>query len=753
MQVGTLNFVRIFVLVYTLSIGPACVLTSDQEPTSDQTKSLIDLLPRTQPIEPEDALKTFQIEEGFHLELVASEPEVTDPAAIAFDENGRMYVAELRDYPYYPPEGQLPSGRVRLLEDSNSDGRYEKSWIFSDHVQSPSGIAPWKGGVFVAAPPEILYLKDTDGDNVADIRRVVFTGFGTERIENTMNNLEWGLDHLIYGASSSNAGEVRPSGEPRAEGIPLRSRDFRFDPVSGQFELQAGTGDFGNGFDDWGNRFVCNAGTVIMHAVLPNRYLARNPYLVAPRGLKNLLKSEGRGRVYPISAPEPWRTVRQTFWDRWVNTTHHMRASRFPSSELAPQGFVTGAAGVKIYRGLAYPQPYRGNAFTGEVAGNLVIRTVLHPDGASFRAERASTEKEFLASTDNWFRPVNFANAADGCLYVLDMYRETIEDPTAIPEDILQHLDVYSGQDRGRIYRIVPDGFRLPEPPRLGKATTAKLTAILEHPDAWWRETAHRLLFERQDKSAAKALKRLSRTSDVPQARLHALWSLEGLGELDEATLLLALKDAHPAIREHAVRLAEGRLKTSVNLCERVLALAEDPDPRVRFQTAFSLSVVDQQKAVDALWQIARRDAADEWSRTAILCAVPTRAATLLKTLIADPQFFNQLGAAVLLRELAALVGARNDLREVSSLLATTLDQALSEDPQLRRDIMLGLAEGSSRAGRSLRTLLEDPALDLESIRDGLNTLFEESAQVARDTDRPPDTRLSAIQLMGFAPG
>ena len=608
-----MNFKRIaqLLIVSVLAVS-SCRYLGIEKP------SLEEHLARLKPLTPQEALSSFQVAEGFHLEPVATEPQVTDPIAMAFDENGRLYVAEMRGYPYDPPPGGGAAGRIRLLTDTNADGVFESSVIFADRVHWPSGVACWNGGVFILAPPDILYMKDTTGDGVADVRRVVFSGFGTNKSEDIANNLKWGLDNWIYGASSYNGGEVRHAQRATDQPVPVRSNDFRFHPVSEEFEAVEGTrGDFGNSFDNWGNRFTSNAGNPVIQAVIPVRF--QDPYLVVSRLSTPIFQSDGR--VYPISQPEPWRVVRRDFWSHWVDTTYEMRARRFPARELASQGYITGAAALEIYRGSAYPKAFSGNAFTGEPAGNLVIRSILEKDGVVFRASRGVSDREFIASTDNWFRPVNFVNGPDGCLYLLDMYREVIEDPSAIPDDILEYIDYYSGQDLGRIYRITPEGFQGGEPPRLADADVGELIDMLEHPDGWWRETAQRLLFERQDERAGEQLRKLVIGSDSPLGRLHALWLLESLGILDETTLLTALNDSHPALRESAVRLAARHLPRFQTIQTRVLSMVSDADASVRFRTALLLSMVEGGVATRALAKILRHDPADEWIRAAVFSA------------------------------------------------------------------------------------------------------------------------------------
>ncbi len=240
-----------------------------------------------------------------------------------------------------------------------------------------------------------------------------------------------------------------------------------------------------------------------------------------------------------------------------------------PRSETTADGFFTSSSGITVYRGAAYPPQYYENLFVAEVSANAIHRETMSHAGVTFAARRADANTEFVRSTDNWFRPVNFVNAPDGTLHVLDMYRETIEHPWSIPDDIKAHLDLESGRDRGRLYRLSPPGFKVPKPPRLGQATNTELVATLESPNSWWRETAQRLLLERRDPKAVEPLRALLRSSSHPLARLHALYTLADVGSLDDDDLLVAMKDAAAGVRERAVHIAEPRLNGSPALAER----------------------------------------------------------------------------------------------------------------------------------------------------------------------------------------
>ncbi len=706
-----------------------CAVALAQEQSLDQIEM------RVKAIEPADARKTFLIEKGFSLELVAAEPDVTDPCAAAFDEDGRMYVCEFRDYPQLPPKGQPPLGRVRLLQNPDANGRYTKSTIFAGPLPYPSGVVCWRGGVFVASAPDIWYFKDTDDDGVADVKEKIFTGFGTGEVYAVVNTLQWGLDNKIYGSSSYNRGNMKAVGNENTKRVSLGSRDFRFDPVTRELEAVSGNAEFGNTFDDWGNRFICNATNVIFHPVLPDHYLARNPNLAAPRVQDQISSMRDFAKIHPISAPEPWKATREKFWSKFLGTRGDLNAGRFPKTELAPQGFVTSSAGVTIYRGSAYPVEYRGNSFTGEPANNLVVRLALKSNGVSFTADRPTTEKkEFLASTDNWFRPVNFVNAPDGCLYILDMYREVIEDESAIPDAILKKLDMTSGRDHGRIWRIVPDGFKRPAPPRIGKAGIRQILAALESRDGWMRDTAQRLLVERADKNSIEPLRKLALSSKLPQARVHALHTLDALQSIDEPTLVAALRDANPYVREHALRAGESQLNDSMNL----LAIADDPEPRVRFQCAFSLSAVKSDTAVAALAKIARRDANDPWIRTAVLVAAAGREGALLKILLAGNEPLSEKirtdTSTLLCASLAALVGSTKDEKQITAALE------VAKGAQ-RQFVVRGIADGLSRAGGSVDTFANAFA-----------PFFEDSRRVALDANRPGADRIAEMQFLSVAP-
>jgi putative membrane-bound dehydrogenase-like protein len=664
--------------------------------------ALQDKLPRVEPTPPERAVASFKIAEGLRIERVAAEPLLRDPVDMAFDEDGRLFVVEMADYPYDEREGIPPRGAVRLLEDPDGDGRFDRSFVYADGLRWPTGLALWEGGVYVMAAPDLIYLKDTDGDRRADRREVVLTGFGRDNVQALANTPRWGLDNWFTGAGGQEPGRIRSPLRPDLPAVEVHGRDFRF-RSTGRFEALSGGDRFGNTFDDFGRRFRCSPSTPVRHVAVEDPVLRRNPHLAVGSTVPLIVPEGPSGPIYPASPPEPWRLE----LTRMLVAGERVEAIVSLQAGSKASGFFTGASGILVYRGGALGPAYDGDIFVGEVAGNLVHRRKLVPDGASFRAERTEPDLEFLVSTDPWFRPVNLVNGPDGALYICDMYRECIEHPWSIPQEIKRRLDLMSGSDRGRIWRVAAKGARPYERPRLGGAGALDLVAALDRPDAWWRETAGRLIFERQDRSAVGALERLAARSERPASRAAALWALEGLGALRESVVAGALRDPSPGVREQAVRLAS--VATLLEL--------DDPDPRVRFHLAVRMGETDDPRAVVALARWAR--GADSWTQTAVLASAAARPVELLGRVIDEP----------IASRLAAVIGARNRQDEIASAFALARG---------RPDVAVGLAEGLARAGRSFADL------------DGAEGMLREAGRVARDAGWPLQERIRASRLLGF---
>src|SRR5579864_5568331 len=648
-------------------------------------------------LSPQESLQSMHVKGDFHVELFASEPLVFDPVEMVFDENGKIYVAEMLDYPDDPPEGQPARSRIVLLEDTDGDGKPDKRTVFADHVLEVSGIMPWKGGLIVTSAPDILYLKDTNGDGVADVRQVLYTGFPKVNPEARVTNPRLGIDNWVYVANDGSNGRITSPEHPDRPPVLVRGADFRFQPERGLAEPASGPTQFGMSFDDWGNRFITQNTMHIRHVVVPMQYLIRAPLLEVGQEAQDISDhGQPSAPMFPLTKPQAWRKERSRLRQQRYHDNQLDRVRALdPSTEIVA-GYFTAAAGGTVYTGDVFPKQYWGNVFTGDVSGNLVHRDVLTPDGVTFAAHRGETNSEFLASTDVWFRPCNFANAPDGNLYLTDIYREFIETPESIPEEIKKFMNFWSGVDKGRIYRIVPNHpLRTRDlKPNFGKASTAELVQELTSTNGWRRQTAQRLLVERQDRAAAPLLKALAQKSDFPQARLHAYWTLEGISALEPQTVIAALKDPEPRVRENALRLAE-EFPTEPSVVNAVLALKNDSDPRVEFQLAFTLGQFKDPRALIALTDLTRERAGDAWFRVAILSSLNDTASDFFHLFLSRNKF--QLNP-VFLNRLAALIGAKHDPNEIRRFLAVE-ELLVPQQPNEGASGLFGLAKGLRLAG------------------------------------------------------
>jgi putative membrane-bound dehydrogenase-like protein len=318
--------------------------------------------------------------------------------------------------------------------------------------------------VFVGDAPDVIFLKDQDGDGRADRRQVVLTGFGRNNVQGLLNGFCWGLDNRIHISSSSCGGEVRQYDDPEAKPLQLGGRNVALEPRRLMIEATTGGGQFGMSINRWGETFVCSNSDHLQMIIAEDRYVRRNPYQAGAAARRSIAADGSQAAVFRRSPVEPWRIVRT-----------RLRVAGLAEGPIegggTPAGYFTSATGITIYEGDAWPDEYRGWAIVADVGSNLVHRKRLVPDGAAYLGHRVDQECEFITSSDIWFRPVQFCNGPDGALYIADMYREVVEHPLSLPPEIKRHLDLTSGRDRGRIYRVVPKGFQQPIVPRLGDAT------------------------------------------------------------------------------------------------------------------------------------------------------------------------------------------------------------------------------------------------------------------------------------------
>ncbi|KAB2661537.1 MAG: c-type cytochrome [Verrucomicrobia bacterium] len=700
----------------------------------------------------------FQLDPRLEIHLWAAEPDVVDPVSLCFDEQGNAYVAECRDYPLGAGPGGKVGSTVRLLRDTDGDGRADRSTVFAANLGYATAVTPWRGGILVAAAPDILFLRDNDGDGVADTREVLVTGFVRGVSDSLVNGLCFGPDNRIHGANGGNGGTLR---SPRLPGnaLALGEDDFAFDPDTGRVEATGRSGGgFGLVFDDWGRVFTTYN---INH--LQHRFLDKADYAVAPgfpavETTGTISDHEEMSRIFPVSEAR-------------TRPNHPEQSGRF-----------SAAGGMGRLGAAAWPADLRGSIFVCDVVGNLVHRDVIQPSGATFVATRAPSERdrEFLASRDPVCRPVGLVDGPDGALYLLDMQRDVIEHPDYIPARVREKLDVRAGQDRGRIYRIVPKATPVPTRVTANTADAAELVPLLGHGDQWWRVTAQRLLVERHSPAPIAAIRSLARTHADPRGRVHALWTLQGLGALDAGDLAAALDDAVPEARECALVLVKRTGIAGPAIASRVWKLCHDPWPRVRFAALLATPRVpagDPSASRSTFSRALARDPADPWMRRAVLSAIPVPdRIPVLKARLAEagvaPAAVPSDTAHEGIRELADLVGATPELAPVC--LAELLpDIARPTTPApLREAVLAGLQSGLARSDGK-------PALD-ETSRRGLDGLaaratprelrllwrlarlagvpdsparlqaLDRARRTATDPTRPAAERIDALGLLEF---
>jgi putative membrane-bound dehydrogenase-like protein len=725
-----------------------------ESPNADSTERDYSAeLPRIPPLSPVDALGSFEVESGFALEQAACEPRVTDPVAVDFDEHGRLFVVEMLGY---SENADDMAGRIRLLEDKDHDGIFERSTIYADGLGWPTAVLCYDGGIFVGAAPEILYYKDADGDGRAEIRQVVFNGFGTDNVQGLLNSFRWGLDNRIHVAVSSCGARLVPGNQPAAEPLVLRGRNLSFDPRTFEVRAESGASQHGYFIDPLGREFTCNNSNHIQQIVGEDAELSRNPYLQSPSALRSIAVEGPSADVFRLSPVEPWREIRTRLRAKGIVPGAVEGGGR-------PAGYFTSATGVTIYTGDAWPADFRGNAFIGDVGSNLVHRKILQssPNRVEMEARRATPDREFIASRDIWFRPVQFANAPDGNLYVLDMYREVIEHPISLPPVIKKHLDLTSGRDRGRLYRIVrtnrTEDQRQSQFNRglSGKESLPELVAMLCHPNGWHRTTAARLLYERQDPATARELRRLLESAQSPvEGRLLALYGLQNFAALDASVLQSTLRDTDSVMREHAVRLVGRWLRDPVNSdsasrsqVERSLAeLVADPDLKVRYRVALALGECQEPDRTLALATVVRRDIGNQDITSAALSSLATGGEALLRHLVTNAEFTGNPAGRSFLSEISREIGARGDKQELASL-ASSIVLVHVDHPELASELLVAALQGAGPQAASVQNKLVAGANEIKSLA---SELVSTSMELATDEKVQPAKRATAISRLAM---
>ena len=671
------------------------------------------------PKSPVEAIATLKVKPGYHVELVASEPLIQSPVAISFGPDGRLWVAEMWDYPAGASGRYEPGGRVRCLYDDDGNGRYDRSEVFVEGIPFPTGLTVWNKGLLICAAPDILYAEDTDGDGKADVVRKLFSGFSTHNFHSRVNSLEYGLDDWVYGACG--AFGLKITSHVAKTEFALGRRDFRMNPETGAFEAVSGTTQQGRVRNDWDDWFGCSNLVLLQHYPLNDHYLKRNPFIKPPAAIVGISAGPDPGRLFSIADQV-----------------------RFKLS--GPPNRPTAVCGIGVYRDELLGKEYTGNVFSCESVNNLVHRQILTPSGVTFTGHRGEHEKdcEFLASTDAWFRPVQARTGPDGGLWIVDMYRYVIEHPIWIPPETLATLDTRAGSEMGRIYRIVPNDIPRRAVPRLDQLDTQQLVAALDSPNGTLRDLVQQTLKWRNDRQAIPLLEQLATQSVLAEVRLQALCTWAVLAQPSDLALLQALKDPHPGVRRHAVRLSEARLNANFDLAQAVARLTSDDEILVRMQVAYTLGAWHRPEVAEALADLLVRDVENLYLRAACQSSfTPSNVVAVLDSLQHRPGDEVSFGLLDQVFSQAASVADPGAVEVLLSSLGQKVTESSSAESLQRLATFL---EALSRRGQS--------NLDLQSTsaRRGWQPAMDRAMVVARDESLELPGRLAAVQLLGQGP-
>ncbi|SFF12080.1 putative membrane-bound dehydrogenase domain-containing protein [Thermoflexibacter ruber] len=644
------------------------------------------------PLSPElqKALADFEIAEDFEIELFAAEPLIADPIAMEVDANGKVYVVEMHGYPLE----KSGTGKVKMLIDTDSDSYPDQSTIFADSLVLPTGIMAWKNGVIVTDPPHVWYLEDSNGDNKADIKKILLTGFALSNPQHNLNNPIFGLDNWIYMAHESSITPIIYKEEFGDEGTEIyfpnrpeprlpqnaNGRNVRFKPDTYDLEMLSGESQFGQTFDEFGHHILTSNAHHLFHEVIADRYLRRNPTLLVADATQSMPDHGDACEIYPITQ----------------NPEHQL---------LTDVGVVTSSCGVTWYLGGLFPEKYKNMTFIAEPVHNLVHADIIENNGTSFIASRAFEKKEFLASKDAWFRPVNFYVAPDGALYVIDYYRQIVEHPEWMAEDMGKSDKLYNGTDKGRIYRVFPKNTKtLPKFEPLTKLNDKKLVELLKSPNIWYRRTAQRLLLDRKNVEAVPLLKEIIKKNESAESVVHALWTLEGLEVFEEEILKWALKNENAGVRENAIKIVEyelnKKLKAGAGVTKAYVYqlldidnLKNDPSPKVRYQLLCTLGFFNDEQSLQVRNELLVKDIEDKWVHYAALSAAQGTEIEVFDFAVKNLTHQPSEGKALLFANVSALIGLGDDQEKISQLMQKIMQNPAQENAWWQAASLEGLSK------------------------------------------------------------
>lgn len=603
--------------------------------------------PDSPPRTPEEEWKTFQIEEGFEVQLVASEPMVESPVHIQFDADGRLWVIEMRGYmnDMEGSEEKLPVGSIAILEDTDADGMMDKRSVYLDSLIMPRSLGFFKNGVLVAENNSLWWTEDTDGDWKADVKTLLDSTYSANGLpEHTDNGFVRNVDNWYYSAKSR-----------------LRYRNINGEWARDSTEFR---GQWGITQDDKG-RLIYNYNWSQLHGdLVPANYLSRNKNHKPSTGIDHGLTIDRR--IYPIRSN---LAINRGYIPGTLDSANRLLE-------------FTSACSPTIYRSQLFPKEYHGNVFVMENAGNLVKRNVVKEKGMLLEAFDPNPGKEFFASTDERFRPVHGTVGPDGALYVVDMYQGIVQYGKYMTDYLKEKTlerKLDSPGHMGRIWRIVPEGSRLPNLPKLSKASTSELVENLSHPDGWYRDMAQRLLVERADPASIGLLEKLIKSKESQLGKFHALWTLEGMEAVNLELLFLALDDESELVKSSALRqlevfaLSNGMVQET--LAKRMQELAPKASEDLALQLALSAGVIATENRSEVLKSLLKNYVHQPLIRDAVMSSLGEVEWVFLNALLTDVDWQTQDSSRdIFLEMLAASILKKGDPKELSELFGV-IDQ------------------------------------------------------------------------------
>ncbi len=694
---------------------------------------------------PEQSQKSIELDGPYEIQLVAAEPLVRDPVELTWDAQGRCFVADMIDYPLGAGPGKPPLSRIQQLVDDDGDGRYDRAITFADKVDHVQGLLPFRDGLIATTRTQILFIRDTNGDGVADERKPLVEGFNPNHSQLQVSAPRWGLDNCIYFNNGLDTKEIYPAGTPDEKQNFTRS-NLRYDPATGKMTPTTGFGQFGGCFDDWGHHFFCSNRSPVMFAVMPHEAVLRNPNAGITQGWEDIAPSGADTKVYPLQL---------------THTTADAHA-----------GTNTAACGLGVYRGDLMPE-LKGNIFVPDPTGQLVTRYIVEPNGASLKATRVGDHKEFFGSRDEWCRPVNITTGPDGALYVCDMYRRYIDHARFFPESFVKTHDIRQGENEGRIWRVVPKGKKARKIEAAPKKVE-ELVAWLGHANAWQRETAQRLLVDKSPSELRNLLtaleaqiKSMGTEGEGPLlTRVHAANLVYGLVQRHGYAKLAPVSPVSQAVFPHK--------EADFESLSSFLIRAGEADDHAASGRAALLALCrnpaeSPEKVIEVLSGVASQyeetshgkvtfSLDDIWLQRAALSTSKGNEGAVLQGLMSKAHIRRDYkpARADFIRALVSCSAANGSAEDFAKALSV-LNQESGKLTWWKPALLQGLAEGLPKSGGKLgvKTLVQfttSPPEQYKAAAAEITTLLGLVDKIMVDGKAPAEQRLACIPLLAQRP-